>query len=144
MLGPRELRRGADRLSTARAGSTGRHLETGANPLLMRNGKGVAPAFLGGACCAFGDSCGHSERPGRDADDVLEVAGEPALVREAGAGGDLRRGQAGSWLRELLGPLDAAQDDVPVRRHSGGGIAMPREAVAVVRDCGQLRQGKAG
>src|SRR5262249_7988803 len=39
MLGPRGLRRGADRLSIARSGSTGRHLETGANPLLMSNGK---------------------------------------------------------------------------------------------------------
>jgi hypothetical protein len=37
-----------------------------------------------------------------------------------------------------------ALEDVLVRRHSGGGIARPREAVAVVRDCGPLRQGKAG
>src|SRR5262249_9560788 len=50
LVGPRERRRGADRLSTARSGSTGRHLETGANPLLMGNGKGVALEFLPGTC----------------------------------------------------------------------------------------------
>jgi hypothetical protein len=44
----------------------------------------------------------------------------------------------------MFGPLDAAQEDVLVRRRSGDGIAMPRETVAVVRDRGQLRQGKAG
>jgi hypothetical protein len=71
------------------------------------------------------------------------VVAELALVREAGAGGDLR-GQAGSCRREVLGPFDAAQDYVSARRRSSCGIAMPREAVAVVRDCGQLRQGKAG
>ena len=37
---------------------------------------------------------------------------ELALVREAGAGGDLRQGQVGSCLQELLGPLDAAGDVV--------------------------------
>src|SRR5215471_4330346 len=53
----------------------------------------------------FGDSCGHPELPRRDADDSLEVAGELALVREAGAGGHLRQGEAASGLQELLGPL---------------------------------------
>ena len=35
--------------------------------------------------------------------------GELALVREAGARGDLRQGEVAACLQELLGPLDAAQ-----------------------------------
>ena len=37
-----------------------------------------------------------------------EVAGELALVREAGERGHLRQGQVRACLQELLGPLDAA------------------------------------
>jgi hypothetical protein len=55
----------------------------------MGNGKGVALGFLGGACCALGDSCGQPELPRGDADKSLEVAGKLALVREASAQGDL-------------------------------------------------------
>jgi hypothetical protein len=39
-----------------------------------------------------------------------------ALIREAGARGDLPQGKAGSCLQELLGPFDAAGEDVLVRR----------------------------
>ena len=40
-----------------------------------------------------GDPCGRSELPRRDANEALEVTGELALVREAGADGHLRQGQ---------------------------------------------------
>src|SRR6516225_9967312 len=106
--------------------------------LLMGNRKGVALAFLGGACCALGDSCGHLELPRRDADYALEVVGELALVREAGVRGDLRQGQVGSCLQELPGPLDAPSDDVLVRRQPGGLPELPREVVGA--EAGRRRQ----
>jgi hypothetical protein len=92
----------------------------------------------------LGDPCGRPELPGRDADKAFEVLAALALAREAGAGDDLGQGQVSCCLQEMFGPLDAAQKDLLVRRRSGVGIAMLREAVAVVRDCGPLRQGKAG
>src|SRR5262245_2682814 len=64
----------------------------------------------------LGDSCGHPELPRGDADYALEVMRELALVREAGVRGDLRQGEVASGLRELPGPLDAARDDVLMRR----------------------------
>src|SRR5262249_27136880 len=95
--------------------------------LLLGNGKGLALGFLGGTCDLLGDSCGHPELPRRDADEALEVMGELALVREAGAGGDPRQGQVGSCLQELPGPLDAAQDDHPARpRLSATKLRRPR------------------
>ena len=66
-----------------------RCLDTGTNPLLLGNGKGVALAFLGGTCDLLGDSCGRLELPRRDADQALEVMGELALVREADVRGDV-------------------------------------------------------
>ena len=42
--------------------------------------------------------------------------GELALVREAGAQGNFRQGQVRPCLQELLGLLDAARDDVLMRR----------------------------
>jgi hypothetical protein len=59
-------------------------------PLLRGNGKGVALEFLGGACGVLGGSCGHRERPRRDADKAVEATGERALVREAGAAASAR------------------------------------------------------
>ena len=56
---------------------------------------------------------------------------ELALVREAGVRGDLRQGQVVAALQELLGALDAAQDDVLVRRQPGGPLELPREVVGV-------------
>jgi hypothetical protein len=44
--------------------------------------------------------------------------GELALVREAGAQGDLRQGEVASGLQDLLGPLDAAGEEVLVWRQS--------------------------
>jgi hypothetical protein len=67
---------------------------------------GFAGRFLGGTCGLLFDPCGRPERPPRDANVALEVRGERALVREAGAGGDLRQGQVRSCLQQLLGPLD--------------------------------------
>ena len=60
-----------------------------------------------------------SELSRRDAYQALEVMGELALVREASVRGDLRQGEVASGLQELLGPLDAAGDDVLVRRQPG-------------------------
>ena len=70
----------------------------------------------------LGDSCGRPELPRRDADDALEVMGELALVTEAGVRGHLRQGEIRSCLQEVLGPLDAAGDDVLVGRQPGGGL----------------------
>ena len=70
--------------------------------------------------------------------------GELALVREAGCSGDLRQGQVRPCLQELLGPLDAAQDDVLVRRQPGGRLELPGEVVGAEADNrGHLRQGRA-
>jgi hypothetical protein len=72
------------------------------------------------------------------------VVGELALVGEPGVQGDLRQGQVRPCLQELLGPLDATQDDVLVRRQPGGGLELPREVVGVEADNrSQLRQGRA-
>src|SRR5262249_52099359 len=112
---------------------------------LIGNGKGVAPRVLGEACCALGDSCGRPELSRRDADDALEVVGELALVREAGDSGDLRQGQVAAPLQKLLGPLDAAQDDVLVRRQPGGPLELPGEVVGTeAGDSGHLLQAWAG
>src|SRR5262249_14525885 len=115
-------------------------------PTLLRgNGKGIALRFLGGTCDLLGDSCGHPELPRRDADEALEVMAELALVREAGASGDLRQGQVGACLQELPGTLDAAQDDVLVRRQPGGRLELPREVVdAKMGRRGHLLQARAG
>src|SRR5262249_27171274 len=83
------------------------------------------------------------ELPWRDADQALEVRGDLALGPEAGAGGDLRRGQA--TLQQLLGPLDVAGDDVLVRRQPGGPAELPREVVdPEMGDGSQLLQSQAG
>src|SRR5215475_764445 len=92
----------------------------------------------------LGDSCGHPELPRRDADYALEVMRELALVREAGVRGHLRQGEVASGLQELLGPLDAARDDVLVRRQPGGPLELRDEVVgAEAGDGGQLLQGRA-
>jgi hypothetical protein len=73
------------------------------------------------------------------------MAGELALVREAGVRCHLCQGQVGPRLQEVLGPLDAARDDVPMRRQPGGRLELPREVVdAEVRGRGQLPQAQAG
>jgi hypothetical protein len=98
----------------------------------MRNAKGFAVRFLGGSCGLLGDSCGRPEPPRRDADEPLEVTAELALVREAGARGDLRQGEVAA-LQELLGPLDAAGDDILVRRQPGGPLELLREVVGGIQ-----------
>ena len=55
--------------------------------------------------------------------------GEHTLVREASAHGDLRQGQVAAPLQELLGPFDAAGDDVLVRWQPGGRLELPGEVV---------------
>src|SRR6516165_10155708 len=100
---------------------------------------GLAVRVLGTTCGLLCDSCGLAELSRRGADDALEVVGELALVREAGARGHLRQGEAASGLQELLGPLDAAQDDVLVRRQPGGCLELSGEVVdAEVGGGGQL------
>src|SRR5438105_8708977 len=111
-------------------GATSRRFERPRRPaLLIGNGKGGALPFLGGTCGPLGDSCGRPELPRRDADEALEVTGELALVREAGVRGDLRQGQVAAALQELLGPFDAAHDDVLVRRQPRGRLELPGEVV---------------
>ena len=58
---------------------------------------------------------------------------ELALVREAGVQGDLRQGQVRPCLQELLGPLDAAGDDILVRRQPGGPLELLREVVGGIQ-----------
>src|SRR5258708_29251721 len=70
---------------------------------------------------------------------------ELALVREAGVRGDLRQGKVRSCLHELLGPLDAAHNDVLVRRQSSGCLELPCEVAEVeAGDRSPLLQGRAG
>ena len=81
----------------------------------------------------------------RDADDALEAMGELALIRESDARRDLSQGEVTVGVQELLRPLDAARDDVLVRRHPGGRFELPRKVVgAEVDGRGHLRQGQAG
>src|SRR5262249_21604496 len=111
----------------------------------MGNGKRVAVPILGGTCGVLGGSYARPEMPWGDADCALEVMGELTLIREPGVRGDLRQGQFGSGLEELPGPLDAARDDVLVRRQPGGGLELPREVVgAEAGDRGDLPQARAG
>jgi hypothetical protein len=59
--------------------------------------------------------------------------------------GDLSLAEVASSLQELPGPLDAAGDDVLVRRRPGGRLELPRQVVgAEVGDRGQLLQARAG
>ena len=110
----------------------------------MSNSKGVVLPFLGGTCGLSGDSCGRAELPRRDADEPLEVTGELALVREAGPRGDLRQGEVVA-LQELLGPLDAAGDDVLIGRQPGGRLELPREVIgAQAGHRRHLPKGRAG
>src|SRR5262245_52490632 len=89
-------------------------------------------------------SYARSELPRRDAEEALEVMGKLALVGKAGVRGDLRQGQVGSCLQELPGPLDAAQDDVLVRRQPGGPLELRGEVVRTeAGDRGHLLQGRA-
>src|SRR5215471_19782654 len=104
----------------------------------MRNGKGDEVPFSWRDLRRFVGSYARPELPRRDAEEALEVMGELALVREAGLRGDLRQGEVAAALQELLGPLDAAGDDVLVRRQPGGGLELPGEVVGA--EAGHRRQ----
>src|SRR5262245_4980202 len=93
------------------------------------NGKRVTVPFSWRDLRRFVGSYARPELSWRDAEEALEVMGELALVREAGVRGDLRQGEVASGLQELLGPLDAAGDDVLVRRQPGGPLELPGEVV---------------
>src|SRR5262245_22385666 len=127
------LRRDVGTAGLGRSISPGWRGDHAEPPLLLRNGKGAAPGFLGGACGVLGGSCGRPELPRRAAREALEVLSELALVREAGIRGALRQGEVAA-SQERPGPLDAAgraasrwEDDGtrrvggPVRRLSGEG-----------------------
>src|SRR5262249_44530889 len=108
------------------------------------NGKRVAVPILGGTYGFLRGSYARPELSRGDADYALEVMGELALIREPGVRGDLCQGEVASGLQELLGPLDAALDDVLVRRQSGGPLELRDEVVgAEAGDRGQLLQGRA-
>src|SRR5262249_48148901 len=92
-----------------------------------RNPNRLAVRYLGGTCGLLGVSCGHPELPRGDADYALEVAGELALVTEPGVRGRLRQRQAAAFAQEVLGALDAAGEDVLVRRQPGGPLELPGE-----------------
>ena len=105
----------------------------------MRNGKGDEVPFSWWDLRRFVGSYARPELPRRDADQSLEVMRELALVTEAGVRGDLRQGEVASGLQELPGPLDAAGEDVLVRRQSGGPLELRDEVVgAEAGDRGQL------
>src|SRR5262249_20722021 len=107
------------------------------------NGKGEEAPFSWRDLRRFVGSYARPELPRRDADYALEVMGELALVREPGVRGDLRQGEVAA-LQELPGPLDAAHEDVLVRRQPGGPLELPNEVVgAEAGDSGQLLQGRA-
>src|SRR5262249_4650501 len=113
-------------------------------PLFMGNGKRVAVPFSWRDLRRFVGSYARPELPRRDADQALEVMGELALVRKAGVRGDLRQGGVASGLQELPGPLDAAGDDVLVRRQPRGPLELRGEVGgAEAGDRGQLLQGRA-
>jgi hypothetical protein len=103
------------------------------------------------ATCGIEILCGRSqvgpgsgpELPRGDSDEPLEVAGELALVREPGEGGDLRQREVTRLSEEFPGALDAARDDVLVRRQPGGALELPGEVVgAEAGDRRQLLQGR--
>src|SRR5262245_34040174 len=122
-----------------RTGPASRRARVRRPALLVRNGRGVAVWVLGAACGRLGVSCGCPEPPRGDADQALEVASELALVRKAAARRDLRQREVVAVLpQELLGPLDAADDDVLVRRQPGGRLELAGEVVgAEAGDRGQ-------
>src|SRR5215467_9569075 len=107
--------------------------------------RGSAVERLGGTCGRLGDSYAHPEPTRRDADEPLEVVREVALVREPGAGSDLRQGGVTVALQELLGALDAAGDDVLVGRQPGGPLELRREVGgAEAGESGHPFQSRAG
>src|SRR5262249_46592573 len=110
----------------------------------MRNGKGDEGPFSWRDLRRFVGSYARPELSRRDADRALEVMGELALITEAGVRGDLHEGEVASGLHQLLGPLDAAGDDVLVRRQSGGPLELPGEVVGTeAGDGGHLPPGRA-
>src|SRR5215831_7763277 len=101
--------------------------------------------LAGGVRRPLSDSYGRPEPTRRDADQALEVMREVALVREAGARGNLGQGEVVILSKELLRTLDATGDDVLVRRLSRRDAELPREVVgAQVGDGRQVLQGQAG
>src|SRR5262249_41154508 len=73
------------------------------------------------------------------------VLREVALVREPGAGSDLRQRDVPVALQELLATLDSADDDVLVGRQPSGPLELRREVGgAEAGGPGHLLQGRAG
>jgi len=73
------------------------------------------------------------------------VVGELALVVEPGPRCDLGQGQVGYCSQEVLGPLDAARDDVLVGRQPRGRLELPSKVVGIKAGNGRyLGQGRGG
>ena len=73
------------------------------------------------------------------------MAGELALVVEAGLCCDLGQGGVGPCSQEVLGPLDAARDDVLVGRQPRRCLELPSKVVGIEANHGRdLGQGRAG
>jgi hypothetical protein len=62
------------------------------------------------------DSFRNPKLPRRDADDPLKVKGKLALVRESDAERDLRQAELIVFPQEVLCSLNAACDQITVRR----------------------------
>src|SRR5436309_2069769 len=109
---------------------------------MLRPEKATHVRLLGWCVRPLGAACGHPESSRRDADQALEVMGEMALVGETGARRNLRQRDVMILLKESLGPLNAAGDDILVRRLPGRNLELPREvAGAEMGDRRQLPQG---
>src|SRR4030095_16107946 len=111
---------------------------------MLRPEKATHVRLLGWCARPLGDACGHPESSRRDADQALEVMGEVALVGETGARRNLRQRDLMILSKESLSPLNAAGDDVLVRRLPRRDLKLPREVVgAEMGDRRQLPQGQA-
>jgi hypothetical protein len=87
--------------------------------LLGGQANGLGVRVLAEACGLLRDSCRKPKLSRRDADDPLEVKRKMALVCEAGPERNLRQAELAVSLQELLRSVNAARDQILVRRGIG-------------------------